>query len=65
MRPKKRPADCLSTPEPTPDNIEADHELFLQAFESKDNFKHFEERCVFVLQCDVCHRQSGIAEVAS
>ncbi|XP_025103313.1 polycomb protein suz12-B-like isoform X1 [Pomacea canaliculata] len=33
MRPKKRPADCLSTPEPTHDNIEADHELFLQAFE--------------------------------
>ncbi|KAK7506587.1 hypothetical protein BaRGS_00002062 [Batillaria attramentaria] len=33
MRPKKRTADCLSTAEPTPDTIEADHELFLQAFE--------------------------------
>ncbi|XP_076459163.1 polycomb protein suz12-like [Babylonia areolata] len=33
MRPKKRQLDSIPTPEPTPDNIEADHELFLQAFE--------------------------------
>ncbi|KAK7112534.1 polycomb protein suz12-like isoform X2 [Littorina saxatilis] len=33
MRPKKRPVERQPTPEPTPDNIEADHELFLQAFE--------------------------------
>lgn len=35
MKPKKRPAESIPTPEPTPDNIEADHELFLQAFESR------------------------------
>ena len=35
MKPKKRPTESIPTPEPTPDNIEADHELFLQAFESR------------------------------
>lgn len=38
MKSKKRPAECFNIPEPTSDNIEADHELFLQAFESKGFF---------------------------
>lgn len=33
MRPKKRLAENPAPPEPTTDSIEADHELFLQAFE--------------------------------
>ncbi|KAL8584925.1 hypothetical protein ACOMHN_043562 [Nucella lapillus] len=33
MRPKKRQLESIPTTEPTQDNIEADHELFLQAFE--------------------------------
>lgn len=35
MPPKKRDKDGESTKNPRMDHIQADHELFLQAFESK------------------------------
>jgi polycomb protein SUZ12 len=35
MPPKKRDKDLDSTKNPRIDHIQADHELFLQAFESK------------------------------
>lgn len=41
MPPKKREKDTDSTKNPRIDHIQADHELFLQAFESKSLSVHY------------------------